>query len=442
MSISTTLRRVLGAAVSTASLTGGLAAVAPTAAHASEYSCTLAFQPDTIRPGESTDVELATNAFELPGLMTWDGGSLPDAGRPTPWSADWAWFDAISAGSDAVTWNLYEPGVNPLAPGENAPLCSATVHLLPAALADQTIDFPALPDVVLGSGLVTPAASVASGLPIFYHTADEVAPEDEQVCRLLAPLQPNASVEPARIGLPTQVELLKPGTCTVIAYQFGDDTHRAATPVARSFEVRAPAPVVVPAPPVSNPAPQPSPVPALPKHGVTAQVVKVLGHAERGSKVHAGPVAVCRARGAGVVLVAPGTCRIRVTRAGATVRTAKVRVGYPAKAATTAGRLTRGATAYFSFDSAVLSPEAKKALRGRLAMLRRAKLVVVYGNTYGPGRNSAHSREVAGARAEAVVRFLAAHGVKARAVTVAAAMENPVSDTPAKNRRADVYYRA
>ncbi len=101
-----------------------------------------------------------------------------------------------------------------------------------------------------------------------------------------------------------------------------------------------------------------------------------------------------------------------------------------------------GATVYFAFDSARLTAEGKATLRKVAPMLRKADLVVVYGHTYGPGKNSPASRALAAKRARVSVEFLDGLGVKAKAVSeVAMAMQQPVSDTAWKNRRAEVYYR-
>jgi outer membrane protein OmpA-like peptidoglycan-associated protein len=209
------------------------------------------------------------------------------------------------------------------------------------------------------------------------------------------------------------VTLKKAGTCTIAATQAG------AVTVKRSFPVWG--------------------APAIPAKGKTTQTVTVLGQGEGDLSVAAGPAKVCRTSGSDVLLLGTGTCKVTVADGGRTVRKGSIKVAY-VKSAKPSSQLKHGGTAYFAFDSAKLTAKAKKALSGHLDTLRDASTVVVYGNTYGPGKNSEHSRELAAQRAAAVVKYLRKHGVKAKAVTVAAAMENPVSKNPAKNRRADVYY--
>lgn len=211
----------------------------------------------------------------------------------------------------------------------------------------------------------------------------------------------------------SSLKLVKAGTCRITAAQSGVGM------VTKSFPVWG--------------------APAIPAKGKTTQTVPVLGKGESDLRVKATPAGVCRVADGEVTLIAPGTCKVAVRDGAVKVRAGKIKVAF-VKAATPSKQLKHGGKVLFAFDSAVLTPAAKKSLRGDLATLRTARTVIVYGNTYGPGKNSAHSRKLASDRAAAVVGFLKAHGVKAKAVTVAAAMENPVSKNPAKNRRADIYY--
>lgn len=211
----------------------------------------------------------------------------------------------------------------------------------------------------------------------------------------------------------SSLKLVKAGTCRITAAQSGVGM------VTKSFPVWG--------------------APAIPAKGKTTQTVPVLGKGESDLRVKATPAAVCRVADGEVTLIAPGSCKVAVSDGAGTVRAGKIKVAF-VKAATPSKQLKHGGKVLFAFDSAVLTPAAKKSLRDDLATLRTARTVIVYGNTYGPGKNSAHSRKLASNRAAAVVAFLKAHGVKAKAVTVAAAMENPVSKNPAKNRRADIYY--
>ncbi|WGL51463.1 OmpA family protein [Nocardioides sp. BP30] len=215
------------------------------------------------------------------------------------------------------------------------------------------------------------------------------------------------------IASATSVKLVAAGACKVTAKLAG------ATPVSRSFPVWG--------------------APAIPAAGKTTQTVSVLGKGESHLHVTAKPVGVCGASDGEVTLIAPGSCKVRVADHGTTVRSGTIEVAF-VKSAKPSQQLKHGGKVLFAFNSAKLTSAAKHALHAHLATLRTASTVVVYGNTYGPGKNSAHSRKLAADRAHAVVRYLRAHGVKAKAVTVAAAMQNPVSKDPAKNRRADVYY--
>jgi outer membrane protein OmpA-like peptidoglycan-associated protein len=221
-----------------------------------------------------------------------------------------------------------------------------------------------------------------------------------------------------KVASVSSVKLVKAGTCTLTAAQSGVGM------VTKSFPVWG--------------------APVIPAKGKTTQTVPVLGRGESDLKVNAKPAGVCRATSDGAVtLIAPGTCKITVTdpsnKATTKVRSGSVKIAF-VKSAKPSQQLKHAGKVLFAFDSAVLTPAAKKALRHRLATLREATTVIVYGNTYGPGKNSDHSRQLADDRAAAVVDYLKAHGVKAKAVTVAAAMQNPVSKDPAKNRRADIYY--
>jgi outer membrane protein OmpA-like peptidoglycan-associated protein len=216
------------------------------------------------------------------------------------------------------------------------------------------------------------------------------------------------------VATASSVNLLKAGTCTLTAAQNGYAS------VTKSFPVWG--------------------APAIPAKGKTTQTITVLGQGESDLRVTTKPAGVCRAATDGsVTLIAPGTCKITVTDGKDKIRTGNVKIAF-VKSAKPSQQLKHGGKVLFAFDSAALTPAAKKALNGYLATLRKADTVIVYGNTYGPGKNSAHSRKLADDRAAAVVSYLKAHGVKAKAVTVAAAMQNPVSKDPAKNRRADIYY--
>ena len=182
--------------------------------------------------------------------------------------------------------------------------------------------------------------------------------------------------------------------------------------------------------------------PSLPAEARTTEVLPVLGKGEERYAVAASPADVCRVADGAVVLIDGGTCRVTVRSAGHVVRTDRVQVVVPARPAATPTTMDLGATVYFGFDSARLTRQGKAVLRRAASTLREADLVVVYGHTYGPGKNSKHSRALAARRAAAVVACLDDLGVRSKAVTeVAMAMRQPVSKTAWKNRRAEVYFR-
>lgn len=217
------------------------------------------------------------------------------------------------------------------------------------------------------------------------------------------------------------VKLLKSGTCALSATQVADAGHQAADAVTASFPVWS--------------------FPSLPAKARSTQVLPVLGKGEGSYKVVATPADVCRATDGDVALIDGGVCRVQVRSGGDVVRTDKVKVTVPAKPATQRA-MDIGATVYFGFDSARLTANGKAALRKVAPVLRKADVVVVYGHTYGPGKNSPASRALAAKRARVSVAFLADLGVKSKVVSeVAMAMQQPVSDTAWKNRRAEVYYR-
>ncbi len=86
----------------------------------------------------------------------------------------------------------------------------------------QTINFPAPPNVAFGTPTVTLGASASSGLPITYTVTGPVSLSE-------------ATLSIAGIG-----------TVTVTAWQTGNATYAAATPVTQSFSVNVPPPVFSP----------------------------------------------------------------------------------------------------------------------------------------------------------------------------------------------------
>ena len=83
----------------------------------------------------------------------------------------------------------------------------------------QTIEFPAIGDVALGTGPVPLGATASSGLPVAFASATP------QIC----------TVSEGR------AHLVAVGTCTVTADQPGDDAYTPAASVTRSFGVTQPA---------------------------------------------------------------------------------------------------------------------------------------------------------------------------------------------------------
>jgi hypothetical protein len=85
---------------------------------------------------------------------------------------------------------------------------------------DQTITFPAIADRVVGSPDFTLDATASSGLPVSYQVSGHC----------LATSELNV------------VHITDAGTCTIKAYQLGDDTFNAATPVTQTFQINAATP--------------------------------------------------------------------------------------------------------------------------------------------------------------------------------------------------------
>jgi outer membrane protein OmpA-like peptidoglycan-associated protein len=355
----------------------------------------------------------------------------------------------------------------------------------------QTITFAPVADQVLGTAPFALDVSSNSGRYI------DVVSNTPTVCAVHEH-QPEAPVryQKASSFVPPTVELLALGTCSVTASRGESNTWLPATPVTRTFKIKA---AVTPA--ITLTAPWGAPMsaksvalgvstnvdgavtvasltpavctvsgktvslrkagtctvrasqddvesvtksfpvwatPVLPATGKATTTVTALGMGEESLTLRATPSSVCKADGKRVLLLAAGSCKVTVAKGGTTLRSRTIKVTFPKKTKPS-DQLELAGTAYFDFDSAKLTAKAKKTLRSLVPTLKEAKLVVVYGNTFGPGKNSKHSKALSAARAKAVADYLAKRGVKAKAVKVAAAMKNPVSDKAAKNRRADIY---
>ena len=209
------------------------------------------------------------------------------------------------------------------------------------------------------------------------------------------------------------------GTCTVRASQAADGGHQASTPVTMSFPVWA--------------------APALPKKGVATQIVPVRGNGE--SALRVAVTGNCLVNGGTVILTNTGTCTVTVrTTSGTRVRSGSITVSLPVPGHKPVLGLNQSASEYFAFNSPVLTPAAKKSLTVAAPRLRSAAVLVIYGNTFGPGGNSPASFQLAGQRASAVATYLRGLGVKARIVTVPLAKLNPAGPKPALDRRTDVFY--
>jgi len=295
----------------------------------------------------------------------------------------------------------------------------SNTYIEAATPVDRTFQVLALPDV---SRPVLPKAklvlSAPAGLPLSAGTG--VVKTTSDGAGAITVVSTTAQV--CRVTGTGTIKLLKAGTCGLSATQAADAGHQAPDAAAASFPVWS--------------------FPTLPARARSTQVLPVLGKGEASYQVVATPADVCRATDGDVALIDGGVCRVVVRSGGDVVRTDKVKVTVPAKPASPTHSMDIGATVYFAFDSARLTAEGKATLRKVAPMLRKADLVVVYGHTYGPGKNSPASRALAARRARVSVEFLGGLGVKAKAVSeVAMAMQQPVSDTAWKNRRAEVYYR-
>ena len=306
-----------------------------------------------------------------------------------------------------------------VAPGACTVTASAPsdTYIEAATPVDRTFQVLSLPDV---SRPVLPKAKLVlsgpAGLPLSAGTGAVQATSDGTGAVTVV------STTPEVCQVTGTVKLLKAGSCGLSATQAADAGHQAPDAATASFPVWS--------------------FPRLPAKARSTQVLPVLGTGEASYKVVATPAGVCRATDGDVALIDGGVCRVVVRSGGDVVRTGKVKVSVPAKPATPKHHLDLGATVYFAFDSARLTAEGKATLRKVAPMLRKADLVVVYGHTFGPGKNSPASKALAAKRARVSVEFLGGLGVKAKAVSqVAMAMQQPVSDTAWKNRRTEVYYR-
>ncbi|WP_300682490.1 OmpA family protein [Nocardioides sp.] len=398
--------------------------------------------------------------------------TVTSTGTVTPVSAGWCQIKADQAGNDDY---------------DAAPSAYLDFYLQ----VPQTITFAPITTQVLGTGPLTLDVSADSARFV------TVTSNTPQVCSVTENLPRAARLFQKTVAYdPSTVTLLAVGTCSLTATRAASSQWAAATPVTRTFAItdgttpeltfHAPSGAPLSAGTVAATATSsvggtvavtsltPAvcavqgsltrlltagtcrlratqtgaaavttsfpvwPTPVLPRRGKATAVIPVLGAGESDLTVSATPRATCQVNGGTVLLLAAGSCKVTVSRGPRVVRTGTIAISFP-KASTPAAQLEHAGTAYFAFDSSRLTKRAKKTLRSVVPTLKEASLVVVYGNTYGPGKNSKHSRKLSAARAQAVVDYLATQGVKAKSVKVAAAMQNPVSAKAAKNRRADIY---
>ncbi|CAM3191685.1 OmpA family protein [Nocardioides dubius] len=444
--------------------------------------------PLNMRLGEGSQVLLATADSEGP---IWFESLTPEVCIATNRASN----STVSADALGVcTVRAHQSG-GPVGDGHyeyNAASADKSFHVWPAAL-DQTIAFPELDDVDLGDSAQSPAATATSGLDVSYRTltpetcsvtGGQVASLAVGTCTIEATQAGNADVntletvynaaEPvtrsfeiaaapiehtqqvtvagahgyplskrtagvrftSSAGLPVTVTSQTPkvctvaknavalksaGTCTLTAIAAGNATYAPSEQVEVTFGVWA-----APKAPAKAPAPR---------------AVTVLGKGEGAYRVTATPAKVCGVVRGKAVLTGAGRCTIVVRDGSRVVRRSTIAVTEVNGAKPSAGGLERIGSVRFAFNSAKLTPAAKKCLRSLAPKLRKAELIVVYGNTqaYGGGDNPAN-RKLSAKRAAAVVKFLRGLRVKAKATTVATSSRNPLGKDDAANRRADVYW--
>jgi len=411
------LRRGLSVAAVVAIGAGALTVAAAPATATASSGCTISFVPATIGPGEVTqasidvdwDLEFYYGIVSVNGVDTAPQPIGNTSSGPIPYAG----LAALATGGNPVVLEktVLDYRIYFNAPsrrqGMPTPECHAELTLLPQVSKPATPELPTVTTIAPKLTLTAPA-----GVPLSAGSAKVAATSTGKAEVALQSLTTNV----CRVADTGSVKLVKAGDCRLQATQAGADAATASFPV-WGF-------------------------PSLPAKARSTQVLPVLGKGEASYKVVATPAAVCRATDGDVALIDGGVCRVVVRSGGDVVRTDKVKVSVPAKPAAPKHSMDIGATVYFGFDSARLTADGKATLRKVAPKLRKADLVVVYGHTYGPGKNSPASRALAAKRARVSVEFLDGLGVKAKAVSeVAMAMQQPVSDTAWKNRRAEVYYQ-
>lgn len=198
--------------------------------------------------------------------------------------------DVCTVGDDGTTLNLLAAGSCSLTASQDgdtyyAPADPVSVDIQ-VTKVDQTIDFAAIPDTVVGAVTVAIAPTAGSQLPV------EVDTDTPSVC----------AVDQAG----DTVSLSQPGSCTLTATQPGDATYAAASPVTRTFQVTA------------NPQTIDFATPADATYGDAPTALS----ASAGSGLPVGfttsTPAVCRIDGTDAVLLDVGTCRVTGSQPGDT----------------------------------------------------------------------------------------------------------------------------
>lgn len=405
-----------------AALTGALLALVPASAHA---GCRTALaraclSPQTITFPALADVRVDQGPVALGAYSTVENWTRVAARTPVPTApgspivyTSTTTSVCTVAGATAV---LVSAGTCSIT--ANAGAASWWDDADPVVRAFQVLALPVAPVVpTVPAPAPTPAKptvtlTVPTGLPLSAGAARAKARSTGAGAVVVKSSSPTV----CRVSSTGTISLVKAGTCRLSATQAGAD------PVTASFPVW--------------------PFPALPARARSTQVLDVLGKGEQGYRVRATPADVCRTADGGVALIDGGVCRIQVVDGDGVVRTDRVRVVVPTKPTTPQHALDLGAKVYFAFDSSRLTSAGKVTLRKVAPVLRKADLVVVYGHTFGPGKNSPSSRALAADRARVTVAYLDKLGVKSKVVSeVAMAMQQPASSTAWRNRRAEVYYQ-
>jgi outer membrane protein OmpA-like peptidoglycan-associated protein len=386
-------------------LTGAILALAPTTAANAMCRGSLARScgvPLVIDFPPVADVRV--DRGPVPLLATVSGAPIRAARYPAPpttvvYTSNSPAICTVS-GATAV---LVAPGtcsVTANAPGDDG-------YYLDADPVTETFEVLPLPE---GAARLT--LRVPSGLPLSAGTAKVTATSTVAGAIKVRAL----SAQVCHVTKAGGVRLEQAGNCRLRATQHGTDA------VTASFRVWG--------------------FPVVPARARATEVLDVLGKGEESYRVLATPTDVCRAADGAVALIDGGVCRVEVRSGGDVVRSDRVQVTVPAKPTATQHSLDLGVTVYFAFNSDRLTAAGKATLRKVAPKLAKADLVVVYGHTYGPGRNSKSSRALAARRAQVTVAYLDRLGIRSKAVSeVAMAMQQPVSSTASKNRRAEVYYR-